>query len=80
MSEFSTWVAMHKHTAGPTVCPRHTGDGYSAGEANSPGQPHADPPIWRQSLQASMTVFTEPERAFWRQCMPMIPGGLVHPV
>ena len=35
MSEFSTWVAMHKHTAGPPVCPRLSGDGYAADEAKS---------------------------------------------
>lgn len=35
MSEFSTWVTMHEHTADPTACPRHTGDGYAADEANS---------------------------------------------
>ena len=35
MSEFSPWVAMHKHTAGLIACPRHTGDGYVADEAKS---------------------------------------------
>jgi hypothetical protein len=24
------------------------------------------PPLWRQSLQASMTIFAAPERAFWK--------------
>ena len=37
MSEFSAWLAMHKHTAAQLPAGAVPGDGYVADEAKSPG-------------------------------------------